>query len=53
MIVPDPSREGMISIDDIILWAMPHSAVSLHVLVAALRTICSGSAAAIQEPAEP
>jgi CBS domain-containing protein len=45
--------EGMISIDDIILWGIPASAVSLHALVGALRSICSGSSAAMQEPAEP
>ncbi len=45
--------EGMISIDDIILWAVPESAVTLHTLVASLRSICSGSTAALHEPAEP
>lgn len=41
---------GMISIDDIILWGVPKSAVTLGVLVAALRSVCS--AAALQEPAD-
>jgi CBS domain-containing protein len=45
--------EGMISIDDIILWAVPKSAVSLNALLAALRSICSASSAAVREPAEP
>jgi CBS domain-containing protein len=45
--------DGMISIDDIILWAVPSAAVSLHRLIAGLRSICSGSATALQEPAEP
>ena len=39
--------------DDIILWGMPKSAVSLHTLVAALRSICSASLAAVQETAAP
>lgn len=41
--------KGMISIDDIILWGVPKSAVSLHTLVAALRSICSASSAAVQD----
>ena len=45
--------EGIISIDDIILWGMPKSAVSLHTLVAALRSIGSASLAAVQETAAP
>jgi len=44
--------EGMISIDDIILWGAPKSAVSLRSLVAALRSICSASSAAVHD-AEP
>lgn len=44
--------DGMISIDDIILWGVPKSAVSLRSLVAALRSICSASSAAVQD-AEP
>lgn len=41
--------DGMISIDDIILWGVPKSAVSLRALVAALRSICSASSAAVQD----
>ena len=44
--------EGMISIDDIILWAIPKSAVSQHALIAALRSICSASSTAIHETTE-
>jgi signal-transduction protein with cAMP-binding, CBS, and nucleotidyltransferase domain len=44
--------EGMISIDDIILWATPQAAVSQHALIAALRSICSASSAAIHEISE-
>jgi CBS domain-containing protein len=44
--------EGVISIDDIILWGVPKSAVSLHKLTAALRAICSASTAAVQEAAD-
>ena len=45
--------EGMISIDDILLWGISKSAVSLHALVGALRSICSASSATIQQTKEP
>ena len=44
--------EGVVSIDDIILWGVPKSAVSLHKLIAALRAICSAGKAALQEAGE-
>jgi CBS domain-containing protein len=44
---------GVISIDDIILWGVHDSGVSLHELVAALRSICVSSTAALQASAEP
>ena len=44
--------EGVVSIDDIILWGVPKAAVSLHKLSAALRAICSASTAAVQEAGE-
>ena len=45
--------EGVISIDDFILWGVPKAAVSLPKLIAALRAICSASTSALQESAEP
>ena len=39
--------DGMISIDDIILWGVPRSAVSLRALVTALRSLCSASTATV------
>jgi CBS domain-containing protein len=44
--------EGMLSIDDIILWGVPGHAVSLQALIAALRSICASSTAAARETAE-
>jgi predicted transcriptional regulator len=35
--------KGLISIDDIILWGVPGSAVTLHDLLAALRSLCVAS----------
>jgi CBS domain-containing protein len=52
VIGPTGDVEGMISIDDIILWGVPKAAVSLHKLTAALRAICSASTAAVQEAGE-
>ena len=44
--------EGMISIDDIILWGVPDHAVSLHALIDALRSICASNFAAARDTAE-
>jgi CBS domain-containing protein len=44
--------EGMISIDDIIVWGLPGHAVSLQALTAGLRSICASSTAAARETAE-
>ena len=44
--------EGMISVDDIIVWGVPGHAVSLQALTAALRSLCASSTAAARETAE-
>jgi CBS domain-containing protein len=48
----DGDVEGMISIDDIVLWATPRSAVSLPVLMTALRSISHASSSIIHDAAE-
>ena len=53
VVTPGGDIEGMISIDDIVLWGVPQSAVSQHALIAALRSISGASSAAVHEPAEP
>jgi CBS domain-containing protein len=44
------SVAGMISLDDIVLWGVPESAVGLHALIAALRRIY-GAAAPLSDSA--
>jgi CBS domain-containing protein len=39
--------DGLISVDDIILWAMPEAAIEPSVLTDALRSLCSASTAAV------
>lgn len=48
----DGDVKGLLSIDDIILWSVPKSAVSLPTLVTALRSLCIASTAAIQQTVE-
>ena len=49
----DGDLKGVVSIDDIILWAVQRSGVSMTELVAALRRICLPRAAAEEDPAMP
>lgn len=53
VVTHDGDIKGVVSIDDIILWGVQHSGVSLHELVAALRSICVADVAALQDTAEP
>jgi CBS domain-containing protein len=41
VVAADGSLVGIVSIDDIILWGMPHRGISRNALVKALRSICS------------
>lgn len=44
--------EGIISIDDIILWATPRSVVSPSALMTALRSICHATSSVVHDAAE-
>lgn len=39
----DGDVKGLISIDDIVLWGMHSSGVSMHALITALRALCAAS----------
>ena len=45
----DGDVKGLISIDDIVLWGLPASGVSMHALIAALRSLCAASRFAASE----
>jgi CBS domain-containing protein len=46
---PDGDVKGLISIDDIVLWGMQSSGLSMHALIAALRALCSTSGFAARQ----
>ena len=46
---PDGDVKGLISIDDIVLWGLQSSGVSMHALIAALRSLCATSGFAARE----
>ena len=41
--------KGLLSVDDIVLWGLKSSGVSMHALIAALRSICAASGFAARE----
>ena len=45
----DGDVKGLISIDDIVLWGLQSSGVSMHALIAALRSLCAASGFAARE----
>ena len=45
----DGDVKGLISIDDIVLWGLQSSGVSMHALIAALRSLCAASNFAARE----
>ena len=45
----DGDVKGLISIDDIVLWGLHSSGVSMHALMAALRSLCAASRFAASE----
>lgn len=52
VVTADGDVKGVISIDDIVLWGLQSSAVSMHALIAALRSLCAASGFAAREYAE-
>lgn len=48
----DGDVKGVISIDDIVLWGLQSSGVSMRALIAALRSLCAASGFAAREYAE-
>jgi CBS domain-containing protein len=45
----DGDVKGLISIDDIVLWGLQSSGVSMHTLIATLRALCATSGFAARE----
>jgi len=45
----DGDVKGVISIDDIVVWGLQSSGVSVHALIAALRSLCAASGFAARE----
>ena len=52
VVVEDGDVKGLISIDDIVLWGLQASGVSMHALIAALRSLCATSGLAAREYAD-
>ena len=48
-VVDEGDVKGLISIDDIVLWGLQSSGVSMHALIAALRSLCAASGFAARE----
>jgi CBS domain-containing protein len=52
VVVEDGDAKGVVSIDDIVLWGLRSSGVSMHALIAALRSLSAASGFAAREYAE-